>query len=252
MSGSGKPYANIVRQSAYLRARRIPFVPNDIRSRQVLVGSDIYSGGLVSLLGGSFEPHEDNPYEVAVREAKDEGGKHLEFMLSNPMPLMFYTDVVSGKVLDRKVDVEHPSHPKYAGNPVVFRFLFDVVEISGYDPIDNDPSEICNVAWRYVRPQRASTKVVTNNDLDLSNPSSIRPSTYHGISTMKWPRKSAEWLLFEPDFAQMHKVMTAQLNVPPCLASTWSNHKGGINFDVFGRFGDLMTEVDKKYTEHTE
>ena len=232
MSGFRKPYANIVRQGAYLVARRLSLLPQTVR-KEVLVGTDTYSG-LVSLLGGCFDPAETNPYYVAVREGRGEGGDHLLFMLLDAMPLMFYTDAVTGKVLDTPQDTRHPAHPDYDGHPVVLRFRFDVLEFSGIDPYDNDAGEITGVGWKTI---------------DLCTPQSMRPSTYHGLKTMDWEKEPQTNGHLSADFKHMYEIMEDKdiLNVHPQQAYTWSNHGGMDAIQAGQPHEKLLRRLDEKW-----
>lgn len=237
MSVSSNNLANIVRQGAYLGARRLSHLPQILRKKdQTLLGKDKRSGGLHSMLGGSFDEEETNPYQVAVRESRDEGGHQLFFILLNDMPQMFYTDALTGKVLDAKKHSNHPKHPEYTDHPTVLRFVFDVLEISGENPTDCDPSEITDIAWR---------------DVDLTNPGAYRISTFHGLSNMKWNCEPKLLRHLNPNFQGMYQYMRDELNVPHDQAHTWSNHQGTEVIQEGQPFEQLLRLLDKKWTEYT-
>ncbi|RYG60719.1 MAG: hypothetical protein EON60_06125 [Alphaproteobacteria bacterium] len=206
------------------------------KKEETLLGKDTRSGGLLSMLGGSFDQHETNPYEVSVREGRDEGGHDLFFILLNEMPLMFYTDNLTGRVLDAEKHRQHPAHPGYDGHPVVLRFTFDVLEISGAEPCDCDPEEITDIAWR---------------PFNLEEPSTMRISTFHSLTAMEWGAEPKEIVRLTPNFKCMYEAMREQLNVSHDQAYTWSNHKGTEEIHEGQPFGKLLLLLDEKWKNYT-
>jgi len=228
----GTCYANIREITSHLTVKRLPTWPHE--KKQQLVGIDVYQHlkyglRLYSQPGGHMNPLETNPYYVAIREALEELGNHLYFVLLVAMPQIHYRCFATRQAL-KDDNPCHPAHPEYAGQKVILDFNFQVVEITGLEPIENDPTELLEPKYVTItkeHPLRACfAQAMEKLDMGYEIPTSLN---YR-----------------EPDFDGIYIQLASVMNVNPVDAHTWSNHHGTAPYQEFQPFGELLKLLEDR------
>jgi 8-oxo-dGTP pyrophosphatase MutT (NUDIX family) len=235
MSVRSKPYANIQQITAHLTVRSIL---NTMWSLLMLVGDDEKQVGKFSQPGGAMNLLETNPFFAAIREALEELGYKLFFVLTNRVPQMHYTCFITREPLymndsEYPDDPRHPGHPDYNGHPVTLRFNFEVLEVTGNDPEQNDPHEMHNPRYQMVNRH-------CKDDKRACFWLAVR-----GLKAFKPPEKIEQ---VTPDFDVMYKLMTDEngiLNVDPKDAYTWTDHRGLLPYQELQPFDEYWPRMDK-------